>query len=374
PTTKFTRKLLTPITSLDFFIKKTIPTNSNIGSLGDSLAQAFQPQRLLDTNTNKPAADIASLGEGSLRYIGGLFFGVIFTILGTITIFGIGAMLFVRYITLAILLVLVPLAYLSKVLPGLDDYTKKWWGHFFNWLLFGPAATFFLYITVITIIKKSQVVTNLTANSVPLNEILGRTGTTAQLGDMILSLGLMMASLIVAKQLGIYGSDTFLGAAKTFAEGYLSEGESYDPSKELGDLTLKMAEKIVVADHRTLEGEVVGSYVHSNQKIGAIVALQGGDEEMARDIAMHITAMKPMVLSPDEVDGAKVEKEREIWMDQLKKEGKPEAIVLKIMEGKEKKFREENALLKQPFVKNPDQTIEQLLNGVQIKGFMRLGN
>ncbi len=166
----------------------------------------------------------------------------------------------------------------------------------------------------------------------------------------------------------------FLGAAKTFAEGYLSEGESYDPSKELGDLTLKMAEKIVVADHRTLEGEVVGSYVHSNQKIGAIVALQGGDEEMARDIAMHITAMKPMVLSPDEVDGAKVEKEREIWMDQLKKEGKPEAIVLKIMEGKEKKFREENALLKQPFVKNPDQTIEQLLNGVQIKGFMRLGN
>ena len=199
----------------DFFIKKTIPTNSNIGSLGDSLAQAFQPQRLLDTNTNKPAADIASLGEGSLRYIGGLFFGVIFTILGTITIFGIGAMLFVRYITLAILLVLVPLAYLSKVLPGLDDYTKKWWGHFFNWLLFGPAATFFLYITVITIIKKSQVVTNLTANSVPLNEILGRTGTTAQLGDMILSLGLMMASLIVAKQLGIYGSDTFLGAAKS---------------------------------------------------------------------------------------------------------------------------------------------------------------
>ena len=72
-------------TITDFFVKKTIPPNSNnISSLGDSLAQAFQPQQFLNVKNNKPIADTASLGEGSLRYLGGLFFGVIFTIIGTI--------------------------------------------------------------------------------------------------------------------------------------------------------------------------------------------------------------------------------------------------------------------------------------------------
>jgi len=203
-------------TITDFFVKKTIPPNSNnISSLGDSLAQAFQPQQFLNVKNNKPIADTASLGEGSLRYLGGLFFGVIFTIIGTIAFFGIGAMLFVRYIALAILLVLVPLAYLSKVLPGLDDYTKKWWGTFLNWLLFGPICTFFLYIAIITITKKSQITASLTINSVSLAPILGKTGTETQFGDMIMILALMMASLMAAKQLGIYGSDTFLGAAKS---------------------------------------------------------------------------------------------------------------------------------------------------------------
>ena len=94
---------------------------------------------------------------------------------------------------------------------------------------------------------------------------------------------------------------------------------------------------------------------------------------MARDIAMHISAMNPLVTSPDEIDDNVVSKEREIWEEQLKEQGKPAEIMGKILEGKEKKFREENALLKQAFVKNPDQKIEQLLNGIKITEFVRLG-
>lgn len=165
----------------------------------------------------------------------------------------------------------------------------------------------------------------------------------------------------------------FVAAAERLANEYLKNGESYDATTTLTDLGLKMAEKIETTDVTFIEAPVFGSYIHSNRKLGALIALDGGSQEMGNDIAMHTTAMNPTVLSPEEVDESRVEKEREIWTEQLKNEGKPEAIVEKILEGKEKKFREENALLKQTFVKNPEQTIEQFLNGTQIKRFVRVG-
>lgn len=168
-------------------------------------------------------------------------------------------------------------------------------------------------------------------------------------------------------------TDDFVQSADELAQAYLQEGENYDPTERLNALQLKMGEKVAVTDFRFVRGEVLGDYIH-NRKVGALVALDGATTELARDIAMHITAMRPLVLSPDEVSEDLIEKERGIWREQLQNEGKPQAIFDKILEGKEKKFREEHALLKQPFVKNPDQTIEQLLNGVRVKGFVRLGN
>jgi elongation factor Ts len=87
---------------------------------------------------------------------------------------------------------------------------------------------------------------------------------------------------------------------------------------------------------------------------------------------MHAAATNPQCISPDEVSTELVEREKTIWADQLKGEGKPAEIVAKIMLGKEKKYREENALLKQQFVKNPDQTIEQLIGDAKILQFVRL--
>jgi elongation factor Ts len=110
--------------------------------------------------------------------------------------------------------------------------------------------------------------------------------------------------------------------------------------------------------------------VHSNNKVGALVKLfcetdfVARNEEFvafAKDIAMHITAMNPKFIKPEEMPEEMVTKEKEIWKALLIKEGKPAEMMEKIMLGKEKKFREESALLTQPFVKNPEITVGQLI-------------
>ncbi len=161
----------------------------------------------------------------------------------------------------------------------------------------------------------------------------------------------------------VSNGDDFINIAETIADKLL-KGEISPEDKDLPevkDAILKMGENIKIANMKVMEGEKMGDYVHTNKKIGVVVSLKGGSEELARDIAMHVAATNPDVISPDEVAQELVDKEKEIWTDQLKQEGKPEEILEKIMIGKEKKFREENALLKQAFVKDPESTIEKLL-------------
>jgi elongation factor Ts len=121
-----------------------------------------------------------------------------------------------------------------------------------------------------------------------------------------------------------------------------------------------------------VEGEGLGDYVHSNSKIGVVVSLKSPDGEKAKDVAMHVAAMSPKVIHPDEITTEMVDKEKEIWRELLKTEGKPEAMHDKIMVGKEKKFREEHALLKQVFVKDGQKTVEEYLSGNSVVTFKRL--
>lgn len=167
--------------------------------------------------------------------------------------------------------------------------------------------------------------------------------------------------------------DDFVKLADALADKVL-KGEIKDADQEISevkDAGLKFGENVKLADVALVEGKVLGSYLHSNKKIGVIVSLEGGAEELAKEVAMHVAATNPRVISPDEISNDLVAKEKEIWAEQLKKEGKPEAIIEKIMFGKEKKFREENALMKQPFVKNTEQTVEQFLCGAKIGKFVR---
>jgi elongation factor Ts len=123
------------------------------------------------------------------------------------------------------------------------------------------------------------------------------------------------------------------------------------------------------AEREAKEGVVV-SYVHSNNRVASLVKLLcetdfvARNEEfqsLAKDIAMHVTAMNPKFIKPEDMPAEMIEKEKEIWKAQLTGEGKNAEMIEKIMIGKEKKFREESALLTQAFVKNPEITVSELI-------------
>jgi elongation factor Ts len=141
------------------------------------------------------------------------------------------------------------------------------------------------------------------------------------------------------------------------------------------------------ADREAHEG-IIETYVHSNGKIGVIVEVSAetdfvakNDEfkEFAHDIALHIAAMNPKYLRPEDANQADLAKEKEIFLDEVKASGKPAEIAEKIVEGKIRKFTEEGALLCQPFVKDPTKTVQELLTEkiakigekLEIKRFVR---
>ncbi len=117
----------------------------------------------------------------------------------------------------------------------------------------------------------------------------------------------------------------------------------------------------------------IGSYVHSTRKIGVLVELEGGDENLAKDIAMHIAASKPEYVSRDQVPAATVAKEKEIYTEQAAASGKPKEIIEKMVMGRINKYINEITLLGQAFVKDPDTTVEKLLKsaGAKVVRFAR---
>ena len=139
-------------------------------------------------------------------------------------------------------------------------------------------------------------------------------------------------------------------------------------------LVQKIGENINVRRIFTLESDVVGNYVHSNGKLAAIVGLKGGNEELAKEIAMHITALNPVVVNSSDMPADLVAKEEEIIKAQPDMAGKRDAIIEKMMGGRIKKFLKESSLTEQPFVKNPDITVGQLAKdaGAEIVSFQRI--
>ncbi|MBU2886972.1 translation elongation factor Ts [Gilvimarinus agarilyticus] len=139
-------------------------------------------------------------------------------------------------------------------------------------------------------------------------------------------------------------------------------------------LVQKIGENINVRRVNLVEGGVIDAYVHSNNRLAAVVQLEGGNAELARDVAMHVVAVNPQVVRPEDMPADIVEKEKEIIKAQPDMEGKPEAIVEKMMGGRIKKFLKEGSLLEQPFVKNPEVTVGKLAEegGATVTSFTRL--
>ncbi len=120
-------------------------------------------------------------------------------------------------------------------------------------------------------------------------------------------------------------------------------------------------------------GGRVGNYVHGNHKIAVLVSLTGGDEELARDVAMHVAAMNPLVVRGDDVPEDVLARESEIYSAQARESGKPEAIIEKMISGRLRKFVAEVSLLQQAFVKNPESTVGELVRagGAEVSRMLR---
>jgi elongation factor Ts len=139
-------------------------------------------------------------------------------------------------------------------------------------------------------------------------------------------------------------------------------------------LVQKIGENIGVRRVALVDGGVVGGYVHLNNRIAVLVQLEGGNEELAKDIAMHVAAVNPAVVSSDQMPADLVEKEKDIIRAQPDMAGKPAEIVEKMMVGRINKFLKEASLIDQPFVKNPEVTVGKLAKdaGASVKSFVRL--
>ncbi|HBN16055.1 translation elongation factor Ts [Pseudohongiella sp. SYSU M77423] len=177
--------------------------------------------------------------------------------------------------------------------------------------------------------------------------------------------------------------DNFLGFANKITDQAFAGKES-DVEKLLASgiederqaLVQKIGENINLRRIQVVEapaGGVVDAYVHSNNRIAVLVALSGGNAELARDVAMHVAAVNPMVVRADDVPQEVLDKEREIFTAQAAESGKPAEIIAKMIEGRIRKYVSEITLLEQAFVKDPDQTVGALLKaaGADVVGFVR---
>lgn len=153
----------------------------------------------------------------------------------------------------------------------------------------------------------------------------------------------------------------------------LPSGDSVEDTRQ--QLVAKIGENIQVRrmSHLRVDGAQMGCYIHGG-RIGVMVAVRGGDEELARDLAMHVAALNPAYIKPDDVPADFLEKEKEILIAQVADSGKPADIVEKMVVGRLQKRLAEITLTGQSFVKDGDQTVEQLLKskGAEVMAFSRL--
>jgi len=169
-------------------------------------------------------------------------------------------------------------------------------------------------------------------------------------------------------------NEDFVATAKAIAEAAHTGGVAAAEAtadEAIKAAVVKLGENIQLGGVKMIEGDSLGFYIHANNKTGAIVAMTSGNEQLGRDLSMQAVAAHPEVVNPEDVDSALVESEMAIEKEKLLKEGKPEQILEKILEGKVRKFREERAMLTQDFIKDPSKKVRDVLGGATVTGFVK---
>jgi len=181
----------------------------------------------------------------------------------------------------------------------------------------------------------------------------------AKAGDKVALVGLACETDFVAL------NEDFIKTVNEFAEELMIQGiekfKAFADAKIKNELVVKIGENIQLSFAEIISGKIIASYIHSNKKVAAVVVLSGGKEDLALELAMQVTAMSPKYIKPEEIPLAEIEKEKEVYREQLKAEGKPEAMWEKIMLGKLNKYYQDVCLLKQAFIKDDKISIEQLI-------------
>jgi elongation factor Ts len=155
-------------------------------------------------------------------------------------------------------------------------------------------------------------------------------------------------------------------------EAKLASGETVEEKRKA--MIAKLGENMTVRRFEVVKAQgVIASYSHGS-KIGVLVDVEGGDEELGKDLAMHIAASRPVCVDESNVPQSELDKEKEIYTAQAQESGKPAEIIEKMVQGRLKKFLKEITLLGQPFVKDPDLTVEKLLKdkNAKVHAFVRL--
>lgn len=171
-------------------------------------------------------------------------------------------------------------------------------------------------------------------------------------------------------------NDDFVALTQTLAE--IATNEGIDAMKEksaalIGETIQKVGENIKLGDVVTVDAPIVGSYVHDG-RVASLVGLEGGSEDLARDIAMHITAMSPEYKTREEISAEETTKVEALCREEVVQSGKPADIQEKMLAGKVDSFFKERTLVDQPFIKTPDQTIGKMLEsaGATVTSFVRV--
>lgn len=172
--------------------------------------------------------------------------------------------------------------------------------------------------------------------------------------------------------LGTLALKTTPANIKEFLSQTLDNGDSLEEARE--DIIAKVGENIAIRRVQTIttDNGVIGTYKHGD-RIAVVTALEGGDETLAKDIAMHIAANKPECITEAELSTDFLTREKTIFIEQAKESGKPDNIIEKMIVGRMKKFVNEVTLYGQSFVKDPDTTVGKLAqsNNAQVKSFVR---
>jgi len=163
-------------------------------------------------------------------------------------------------------------------------------------------------------------------------------------------------------------------ASKNSLEGDILEKVNKEMDEARKVLIQKIGENIVIRKVKSIDGGVINFYIHSNKKIGAIVSLSAGDKELAKDIAMHVTASHPLVISSEDLSEDILNKEKEIINSQVSQENKPPEIQEKMIQGRLNKYLAEVSLVKQPYIKDPSKSVEELLieSKAEVNSFFRI--